>query len=907
VIDLDKLGTFYLGRRYDAAARAPTKVPMLYDAKDLTTHGVCVGMTGSGKTGLCVTLLEEAALDGIPALCIDPKGDLGNLLLTFPELRPADFEPWIDPAEAERKGRSVADHAREVAETWRRGLATWGQDPSRIARFRDAIDLAIYTPGSSAGRPLRMLGTLDPPAPSTDADSLREAVTSAVSSLLALLDIEPDPVNSKEHVLLSNLVAQAWNEEESLGLDELIRRIGDPPLERIGVMEVESFYPSADRQRLAMRLNAVLASPSFAAWLEGDPLDIQRLLWTEEGQPRLTILSIAHLSDAERMFFVSALLARVVSWMRQQAGTSSLRAIVYMDEVFGFLPPVAEPASKRPLLSLLKQARAYGLGVLLATQNPVDLDYKALSNCGTWFLGRLQTERDVARVIDGLEGASQAAGQPLDRGEVERLLAGLGSRVFLMNDAHRDAPVLFHTRWAMSYLRGPLTRSQIRTLTPERDAGSERPSAAPGVPVACEEPPIVDAGISQFFVDEGPGPYALHLLATASLHYVRAAHGLDRWEEHLVASPLGEGEPWQPLTLLRPDGLDLSEQRPEGATFVPVPRGAVGKKQLRSYAKQLKSHLYQHRPERLWWCKELKLRSESGESQADFAARVQLAAREARDERLEAVRDKLAKKRSTLQRRIERAQARVVREEDQYEQQKLQTGISAGAAILGAILGGRGLGRATTTARGAGRIARERQDVERAQRDVEQLMEDERALEAELEEALLDIQNDPPFPSAPDRRGHRASEEVRPRRLRGPARLDAGSEAVVGRHDFFRRFDELDQHPFTADRSFFVAFRMDEADSMTRRTRSDAARCEAYPLLAEPSDCRVDVVDPQADVVERWCVDSRLFVGVDRLHQIDFHRERACAHRHDVLVDVFFLALEASRRNETERVDPKSA
>ncbi|HET6418031.1 MAG TPA: DUF87 domain-containing protein, partial [Polyangiales bacterium] len=454
MIDFEKLGKLYLGRQFEPDRGEPNEVPVLYDSKDLTTHAVCVGMTGSGKTGLCLTLLEEAAIDGIPALCIDPKGDLGNLMLTFPELRPSDFEPWIDPAEAERKGRSVAAQAEAVSALWREGLAEWGQDGARIARFRDSVEVGIYTPGSAAGRPLRVLESFDPPGVDADPDWQRDQIMGSVSSLLALLGLEPDPVNSKEHILLSNLLLHAWSRGESLELGDLVRGISDPPFARIGVMDLETFYPASERQKLAMRINGVLASPGFSAWLEGEPLDIQRLLWTEEGKPRITILSIAHLSEPERMFFVSTLLNRVVSWVRSQSGTSSLRAILYMDEVFGFLPPVAEPPSKTPLLTLLKQARAYGVGVVLATQNPVDLDYKALSNCGTWFLGRLQTERDVARVIDGLESASSAAGNALDRGAIERLLAGLRSRVFLLHNAHEEADVLFHTRWAMSYLRG---------------------------------------------------------------------------------------------------------------------------------------------------------------------------------------------------------------------------------------------------------------------------------------------------------------------------------------------------------------------------------------------------------------------------------------------------------------------
>jgi hypothetical protein len=410
--DFEKLGAFYLGREYDLETAKPRDELLLYDAKDLTTHAVCVGMTGSGKTGLCLSLLEEAAIDGIPAIAIDPKGDLGNLLLTFPELRPEDFRSWIDPGEAARSGITLDELAEQTAKRWREGLAAWGQQPARIARFRDSADVAIYTPGANAGLPLALLRSFaaPPQAIRDDADALRERIAGAVSGLLSLVGIDADPLRSREHILLSRVLDEAWRAGREVQLADLVREIQSPSFKQVGVVDLESFFPAKDRFELAMSLNNLLASPGFAAWREGEPLDIQRLLYTSEGKPRLSILSIAHLSDAERMFFVTLLLNEVVAWMRSQSGTSSLRALLYMDEVFGYFPPTANPPSKMPMLTLLKQARAYGLGVMLATQNPVDLDYKGLSNAGTWFLGRLQTERDKARVLDGLEGASTAAG-----------------------------------------------------------------------------------------------------------------------------------------------------------------------------------------------------------------------------------------------------------------------------------------------------------------------------------------------------------------------------------------------------------------------------------------------------------------------------------------------------------------
>src|SRR5690349_15837033 len=454
--DFEKLGAFYLGRPFDLQQKKPKEGLLLYDSKDLVTHAVCVGMTGSGKTGLCIALLEEAAIDSIPAIIIDPKGDLGNLLLTFPNLAPEDFQPWLNEGE----------DAAQQAQLWKDGLAKWGEDGERIKRLRDAADFRIYTPGSNAGIPVSILKSFDAPNDSVrdDNELLAERINTTVTSLLGLIGITADPLRSREHILISNILSQAWSNGKNLDVGGLIQQIQAPPMTKIGVMELDSFFPAQDRLELAMALNHLLASPTFASWMEGEPLDIQQLLHTSSGKPRMSIFSIAHLGDAERMFFVSLLLNQVLGWMRTQSGTTSLRAILYMDEIFGYFPPVANPPSKLPLLTLLKQGRAFGLGVVLATQNPVDLDYKGLANTGTWFIGRLQTERDKARVIEGLEGIAAGSGQKFDRQEMEQVLAGLSNRIFLLNNTHEDAPEVFESRWAMSYLRGPLTRVQIKSL-----------------------------------------------------------------------------------------------------------------------------------------------------------------------------------------------------------------------------------------------------------------------------------------------------------------------------------------------------------------------------------------------------------------------------------------------------------
>ncbi|QDT70312.1 AAA-like domain protein [Planctomycetes bacterium MalM25] len=488
--DLESRNHFYLGREHDLAAGETSDRPLLYKSKDLTTHAVCVGMTGSGKTGLCLSLLEEAALDGVPAICIDPKGDLGNLLLGFPELKPDDFKPWVDESVAERKGLTPDQFAQQTAELWKNGLASWDEGPERIQKYNDSVERLIFTPGASHGLPMTVLKSFDAPpkALREDNDAFLQRVSSAVSALLALLDIDADPVRSREHIFLSNVLKHEWNAGKDLSIADLIRNIQHPPFKTVGVLDLETFYAEKDRTKLAMDLNNLLASPSFAGWMTGQPLNVQELYYSppdSEGRvkPRLSIISIAHLSDSERMFFVTILLNEIVAWMRTQPGTGSLRSLLYMDEVFGYFPPTKNPPSKEPMLTLLKQARAFGLGCVLATQNPVDLDYKGLSNAGTWFLGRLQTERDKMRVMEGLEGASAQAGSAFDKQAMERTLAGVGSRVFLMNNVHEDEHRVFHTRWAMSYLAGPLSRGQIQKLM-----DPVREKFAPPEPQAEEEP-----------------------------------------------------------------------------------------------------------------------------------------------------------------------------------------------------------------------------------------------------------------------------------------------------------------------------------------------------------------------------------------------------------------------------------
>ncbi len=761
-MDYEKLGVFYLGRRFDGALGSVTDEPILYDAKDLTTHAVCVGMTGSGKTGLGVALLEEAAIDGIPAIVIDPKGDLGNLLLTFPDLAAQDFLPWVDPAEAARKGRTPEEQARWTADLWRTGLAQWNESPERIARFAGSCERVIYTPGSQAGRPVTVLRSFAAPSPAVlaDGEAMRERVQAATSGILALLGLAADPLRSREHILVSTLLDTAWRQGRSLDIATLIREIQNPPVQRVGVLDLESFYPANDRFELAMRLNNLLAAPGFAAWMEGETLDIGKLLYGEGGKPRLAIFSIAHLTDSERMFFVTILLNEILAWVRAQPGSSSLRALLYMDEIFGFFPPTANPPSKMPMLTLLKQARACGLGVVLATQNPVDLDYKGLANAGTWFLGRLQTERDKARVLEGLEGASAASGAAFDRGAMERTLAGLGNRVFLMNNVHDDAPVLFQTRWVLSYLAGPLTRPQIQSLGGAAEATSPAapaPAAAatmatiPAPPaVSASTRPVLPPEVTERFVSARGAveanatlSYRPALLGTGTLHYVNAKLGVDEWTKLTLLAPLADMDavsPWEGAQSLA-SPPPLADRPDPGAAFAPLPAEAA---QPRSYGKwesMLKTQLYQDRPLALWRCAPLKLVSQPGESESEFRARIRDAGRVSRDLAVAKLRAKLAPKLQRLQDGLARAQERVDRETSQLAHQRTQTAIAIGSTVLGALFGRklqstRTVSGASSSMRAASRARHEEGDVKLARDKLAALQRELIELEADCRRQL---------------------------------------------------------------------------------------------------------------------------------------------------------------------------
>ncbi len=765
--EYEKLGAFYLGKEYDLASRKRRDDLLLYDSKDLTTHGVIIGMTGSGKTGLGIALLEEALIDNIPVIAIDPKGDLTNLMLNFPELRAQDLRPWINEQDALNAGLTPEAFAANQADLWRKGLRGWDQDPARITRLKEAAEFAVYTPGSSAGLPVSVLRSFAaPPTPvAQDKDLLRERIQTTATSLLALLGMEVDPITSREHILVSNIFESAWASGKALDLAGLIRAIQTPPFERIGVMDLDAFYPDRERFQLAMRLNNLLAAPGFEAWLEGDPLNINRMLFTDGGKPRASIFTISHLSDAERMFFVSMLLNEILSWVRTQSGTSSLRAILYMDEIFGYFPPVKNPPSKAPLLTLLKQARAFGLGVVLSTQNPVDLDYKGLSNTGSWFIGRLQTERDKERVLAGLEGA--AAGSGFDRSRMEEVLAGLGKRVFLLNNVHENAPVTFETRWALSYLRGPLTREQIKILMADKKSAaaptpvvSPQPAASgagPPAPASAGEPPIVAPGINvMYLAASGAGQGLMYYPAVAGwldVYYSRAKYQVDINRKLAVAAMLEDGPvavDWDQAEELGLRSDDLQTSPLSGADFAQLPSAALKAPSYNKWNQDLLRWVRQNRPLTLYRSNRFQLTSGPGESKSEFLSRLIQAAREHRDLEVEKLRSKYSAKYNTLQRRLMGAEQTLQREQEQVKSKKMETMVSFGTAILGAFLGRKAVSatsatRFGTAVKSAGRMRKESMDVTRAQETVAAVKHEMSELDERLQSDIdgLDAAFDP--------------------------------------------------------------------------------------------------------------------------------------------------------------------
>ncbi len=745
----EKLGLFYMGKDVDKETMKPTEVLTLLKNKNFTTHAAIIGMTGSGKTGLGIGIIEEAAIDNIPSIVIDPKGDMGDLCLTDSSFSETAFEPWVRD-EAIAKGDDPTVYASKMAETWREGLESWGQDSARVEKF-SKVKKTIYTPGSSSGVSINIMASMDvPPAEVMDeSDTLASFLKSTVSSLLSLIGIEADPIDSKEYILLAQIVSANWAAGKSITIEELIGSIINPPFKKVGVLSLDRYYPENKRFEFATKFNAVIASPSFSSWLKGDDLDIQKLLYDEEGKAKIAIFSIAHLTDNERMFFVTLLLNKYIAWMRHQSGTSSLKTLLYMDEIFGFFPPTKNPPSKEPMLLLLKQARAYGVGVVLSTQNPVDLDYKGLSNIGTWFIGRLQTAQDIDRVIDGLGGK---VGSSFDKSEIKQLLSNMQKRTFFLKSAHLDDIRLFATRWVMSYLKGPLKKKEISELMKEqKDQRKISRDSNPQVKIAnksdqgeYEAYNTLDSSIPQYYeIDvSGVNQYLPTLGAKIRVGFYSQSRGIDESEETAITLPLDARDRSADWEVAQGDESDFSRfptQMPSDAKLRKIPDFIREDKGLRKVKKLLEDTLYQKRKLELYRCKSPKMESKLHESQMDFKIRVSDRLNDKKEEEIDRLKERYEKKANTLQDRLLRALARVEKEQSDVSSKTTDTMISAGMAVLGALFGSRSTAKIGTTLSRGSRILKERGDVDRAQQRVDDAQKKIDDLGYELEEKVDDL------------------------------------------------------------------------------------------------------------------------------------------------------------------------
>ncbi|MFP5322231.1 MAG: helicase HerA domain-containing protein [Acidimicrobiia bacterium] len=751
-----------LGETVDPSSGDRTGGAISIDAADLTTHGVIVGMTGSGKTGLGVVLLEEALRAGIPTLVLDPKGDMTNLALRFPGLTTEEFAPWVpagsDPA--------------ATATTWREGLASWGLGTADVADLDARSRVTVYTPGSTAGVGLDLVGSLAPPT-GVDQEGRADEVDGVVSGLLALVGIEADPLSSREHILLANLVERAWAAGEPLDLGRLVHQVQEPPLRKLGVLDLDSFYRAADRSKLALQLNGLLASPAFSAWSQGVPIDVGAMLAPVDGKASCSVIYLAHLGEEERQFVVTLVLSKLVTWMRAQPGTPDLRALVYMDEVFGYVPPTAAPPAKKPILTVLKQARAYGVGMVLSTQNPVDLDYKALSNAGTWMVGRLQTERDVARLRDGLTAASGA----VDVDALGTTIAGLGKRAFVLHSTKGSAPAVFTTRWALDYLAGPLTKDQVGALPGAAVAPTAPVAASPAAAPAGSTTPVADRPVA-LADDESPVPptvaddvpvrwvdpaapwlpevggdptstrHAAVVVVRAALVYDETKADLRHAEEfECVLTDLGAAVDVSGRHVVDHDDRDLRDAAPAVATYrlpeAPLDRSGW----FADVRKAVVDHLYAERTLVLRRNAELDLWSRPGESEGDFLARCRAAAAAKVEEEAADVRARLERRMGTVRTALEREQTRVAELQARASDAKQHEVLSAAGDLLGAFLGGRRSARSVLTkVKGASsrrnQTSAAGQRVETALEKVEQRTAELADLEAELVDALADLDAD---------------------------------------------------------------------------------------------------------------------------------------------------------------------
>ena len=780
---------FYLGRIFDPKKGEVTSETLLYDPDDLTTHAVCVGMTGSGKTGLCIDLLEETALQGIPALMIDPKGDITNTLLHFPELRAEDFAPWVNPDQARREDKTIEQAAADAAALWTKGLAKWDIGPDRIHALKDAAHFAIYTPGSEAGIPVNILASLKAPGIpwNENREMLAEKISGIVMGLLGLVGLNDlDPVRSKEHILISNIFESAWSRGKDLDLTELIMQIQNPPFQKLGVLELDNFFPEKDRQELSIMLNSIMAAPTFQTWIQGEPLDIEKLLFGPDGRPCHNVFYIAHLSDAERMFFVTLLYAAVETWMRKQKGSTTLRALIYFDEIFGYLPPVKNPPSKTPMLRMLKQARAFGIGQVLVTQNPVDVDYKALSNAGTWFIGKLQTEQDKNRLLDGLEGAAPG----LDRKTYDKLISTLDKRVFLLHNVHEDEPVLFHTRWAMNYLTGPLTRIQLPALndlagasrsdpvpsSSSKPKSSARPTAGgesltstrPNVPAGIDEyylpnnlsflKAVDQAGISAPQDIDYQVVYKPALIAQANIRFMKRNYNLDYdlVSTVLVREPDQTGRVrWDDWVA---DPIDLDDLEPDARTearfhdlISPLSDGT----KLRELETDFKDWIYHSVTVSVRSNEELEVFAGPEVTQGEFRRMCAEAAESALEGEKKKVTASFEKKLDTIKDRLMREKRELDEDEVELSQRKMEE-VGKHAENLIRLLAGRqrsistSLTKRRMTSQAKADVKESLEMIEQYKKEIEDLERDRLVALSEVEEKWREIlEGDTEIPVAP--------------------------------------------------------------------------------------------------------------------------------------------------------------
>lgn len=754
---------FLLGHIVDPASGERSGADVDLDPADLTTHGVIVGMTGSGKTGLGVILLEEALRTGLPTLVIDPKGDMGALKLLFPEFRADDFEPWVSADEARRAGVTTAELGEKAAALWKKGVSGWDPSLEAIRTLKDAVDVTIYTPGSSAGVPINVIGSLAAPKLdwTRDAETGRDEIEGLVSSLLTLAGVAADPLSSPEHILLATIIEQFWSAGRDLDMATLIGAVQQPPMRKLGVFEVDMFFPPKDRMALAMRLNGLIASPAFAAWAEGPPLDIPSMLFEPDGRPRAAIIYLAHLSEEERQFIVTMILSKVVTWMRGLSGATDLRALVYMDEVFGYAPPTANPPSKKPILTMLKQARAYGVGLTLSTQNPVDLDYKAMSNTGAWMIGRLQTERDKARILEAL----QSAGGGRDIKAIDRMISGLGKRQFLLHNTHEPEPSVFTTRWAMSYLRGPLTRDEVKRLTPEAAATAPPQSAQPAQPTEAAAPvqpqapqnaapalaedetpvpPKVSARADVRYldpaapwaaaIDANPAGLRLEPYIAARVHLVYDETKADLRHEQELEMVFRLTDAFDPAEAICVDydPRDFQTDPPERAVYTLIDAPIHTVQFWSGAGRKLKDHLYRRSTVTIFHNPPLKLYSRVDESEAAFQARCDRAAEDRADQDIAKLRDRLDKKLDRARDQLAAAERRVRELESETRSRAREEWFGGAGDVLGTLLGR----RRSRTIEGA---VRRSNQTERARRRLRSAEEKAQERVARIEDLELDL------------------------------------------------------------------------------------------------------------------------------------------------------------------------